>query len=64
MPSSQDWSLDDRTDPDAVPSEEQLTVVIDPKPPVAEPDAFGVRADSLVTLPVLMNDHDPNEDVL
>ena len=35
--SSQDWSLDDRTDPDAAPSEEQLTVVIDPKPPVAEP---------------------------
>ncbi len=27
-------------------------------------DAFGVRAGSLVTLPVLMNDHDPNEDVL
>ncbi|MCC2033619.1 Ig-like domain-containing protein [Microbacterium allomyrinae] len=62
--SSQDWSLDDRTDPDAVPSEEQLQVVLDPKPPIAEPDAFGVRAGSLVTLPVLMNDHDPNEDVL
>lgn len=64
IPSSQDWSLDDRTDPDAVPSEEQLPVVIDPKPPVAEPDAFGVRPGSLTTLPVLMNDHDPNEDVL
>lgn len=64
VPSSQDWSLDDRTDPDAVPSEEQLSVVIDPKPPIAEPDAFGVRAGSLATLPVLMNDHDPNEDVL
>ncbi|MFG6477381.1 Ig-like domain-containing protein [Microbacterium sp. P06] len=64
VPSSQDWSLDDRTDPDAVPSEEQLSVVIDPKPPIAEPDAFGVRGGSLVTLPVLMNDHDPNEDVL
>ena len=62
--SSQNWSLDDRTDPEAVPSEEQLTVVIDPKPPIAEPDAFGVRAGSLVSLPVLMNDHDPNEDVL
>ena len=44
VPSSQDWTLDDRTDPDAVPSDEQLTVVIDPKPPIAEPDAFGVRA--------------------
>jgi hypothetical protein len=62
--SSQDWSLDDRTDPDAVPSEEQLQVVLDPKPPVAEPDAFGVRAGALASLPVLMNDHDPNEDVL
>jgi hypothetical protein len=62
--SSQDWSLDDRTDPDAAQSEEQLTVVIDPKPPIAVPDAFGVRTGSLVTLPVLMNDHDPNEDVL
>ena len=62
--SSQDWSLDDRTDPDAVPSEEQLQVVLDPKPPIAEPDAFGVREGALATLPVLMNDHDPNEDVL
>ncbi len=64
VPSSQDWSLDDRTDPAAVPSEEQLSVVLDPKPPIAEPDAFGVRAGRLATLPVLMNDHDPNEDVL
>ncbi|HKP09045.1 MAG TPA: Ig-like domain-containing protein [Microbacterium sp.] len=62
--SSQDWSLDDRTDPDAVPSDEQLQVVLDPKPPVAEPDSFGVRAGALATLPVLLNDHDPNEDVL
>ena len=45
-------------------SDEQLAVVIDPKPPIAEHDAFGVRAGSLVSLPVLMNDHDPNEDVL
>lgn len=64
LPSSQAWSLDDRTNEDAQPSEEQLTIMIDPKPPIAEPDAFGVRAGSLVTLPVLMNDHDPNEDVL
>ncbi|MDT0185071.1 Ig-like domain-containing protein [Microbacterium sp. ARD31] len=64
VPSSQDWSLDDRTDPEAVPSDEQLSVVIDPKPPIAEPDAFGVRAGALASLPVLMNDHDPNEDVL
>ncbi|GAA5093377.1 Ig-like domain-containing protein [Microbacterium yannicii] len=64
IPSSQDWTLDDRTDPDAVPSDEQLQVVLDPKPPIAEPDAFGVRAGGLATLPVLLNDHDPNEDVL
>lgn len=62
--SSQNWSLDDRTNPDAAQSEEQLSVVLDPEPPVAVADAFGVRAASLVTLPVLMNDHDPNEDVL
>ncbi|MDN3496140.1 Ig-like domain-containing protein [Planococcus sp. APC 4015] len=62
--SSQDWTLDDRIDAEAVPSEEQLPVMTDPKPPVAEADAFGVRAGALVTLPVLMNDHDPNEDVL
>ncbi|MEJ1156559.1 Ig-like domain-containing protein [Microbacterium marmarense] len=64
LASSQDWSLDDRTDPEAVPSDEEREVVLEPKPPIAEPDAFGVRADQLVTLPVLMNDHDPNEDVL
>lgn len=62
--SSQDWSLDNETNPDAEPSLEQAPIVIDPKPPVAEPDAFGVRAGSLATLPVLLNDHDPNEDVL
>ncbi len=64
VPSSQNWSLDDRTDPDAPQSEEQLTVVLDPEPPIAVPDEFGVRPAGLVTLPVLMNDHDPNEDVL
>jgi len=62
--SSQRWSLDDRTEQASVQSDEQLSVVLDPKPPIAEPDAFGVRAGRLVTLPVLLNDHDPNEDVL
>ncbi len=62
--SSQDWSLDTRANPAAASSQDQLSVVIDPKPPVAEPDAFGVRAGALVTLPVLLNDHDPNNDVL
>ncbi len=62
--SSQNWSLDDRTEQTAVQSDEQLSVVLDPKPPIAEPDVFGVRAGRLTTLPVLLNDHDPNEDVL
>ncbi|WP_150953137.1 Ig-like domain-containing protein [Microbacterium testaceum] len=62
--SSQNWSLDDRTEQTAVQSDEKLSVVLDPKPPVAEPDAFGVRPGRLTTLPVLLNDHDPNEDVL
>ena len=61
---SQDWSLDDRVDPTSQDADEQASVVLDPKPPVAEPDAFGVRAGALVVLPVLLNDHDPNEDVL
>ncbi|WP_439591821.1 Ig-like domain-containing protein [Microbacterium sp.] len=64
VPSSQDWTLDDNIAPAVETSEEQLPVMLDPKPPVAEPDAFGVRAGSLASLPVLMNDHDPNEDVL
>jgi len=62
--SSQSWSLDDQNKQASVQSEEQLSVVLDPKPPIAEPDAFGVRAGELATLPVLLNDHDPNEDVL
>lgn len=64
LPSSQDWSLDDSTAPETAPSDEEADVVIDPKPPVAEPDSFGVRAGSLASLPVMLNDHDPNEDVL
>ena len=62
--SSQDWSLEDRTDEQSAPTEEQAAFVLDPKPPVAEPDAFGVRPGALVSLPVLLNDHDPNTDVL
>ncbi|KLD31329.1 hypothetical protein TB15x_23545, partial [Xanthomonas perforans] len=62
--SSQNWSLDDRTEQTAVQSDEKLSVVLDPKPPIAEPDSFGVRPGRLTTLPVLLNDHDPNEDVL
>ncbi|MFS0734058.1 Ig-like domain-containing protein [Microbacterium sp. 1P10UB] len=62
--SSQNWSLDDEAEQATVPSQEEVSVVVDPKPPVAEPDAFGVRPGALVSLPVLLNDHDPNLDVL
>ncbi|HWU48194.1 MAG TPA: Ig-like domain-containing protein [Humibacter sp.] len=34
------------------------------KPPVAVDDAFGARAGTTNTLPVLLNDYDPNGDVL
>jgi len=59
----EEWTpLDDST-------QEEGTVdvddVIEQEPPVAEPDAFGVRRGALVSLPVLLNDHDPNKkDVL
>lgn len=64
LPSSQDWELEDSTPTTAQPSDQEPPAVIDPRPPVAEPDAFGVRPGALVPLPVLLNDHDPNEDVL
>jgi hypothetical protein len=64
LPSSQDWTLDEHRAPQTQQTAEKATVVIDPRPPVAEPDAFGVRAGRLAVLPVLLNDHDPNEDVL
>ena len=39
--------------------------VIEQQPPVAVADAFGVRRGAVVSLPVLLNDHDPNKkDVL
>ncbi|WP_052460289.1 Ig-like domain-containing protein [Microbacterium gorillae] len=62
--SSQDWSLDESKDVSQEVSDVEADVVLDPKPPVAEPDSFGVRAGTVAVLPVLLNDHDPNEDVL
>lgn len=50
IPSSQDWSLVDRT-PDQTSNDAQVTKVTSPKPPVAESDTFGVRAGALVALP-------------
>lgn len=64
LPTSQNWNLDDRVEAAPVTNEQEPPAVIDPRPPVAVDDAFGVRAGALVTLPVLLNDHDPNEDVL
>jgi hypothetical protein len=57
------WSVDDE------PEEREGTTVVEDiaeqRPPVAVADAFGVRPGALVSLPVLLNDHDPNRaDVL
>jgi len=64
VPSSQDWEPEDELEEETVTSQEQAEVVTDPRPPVAESDSFGVRAGTLVSLPVMLNDHDPNQDVL
>ncbi|WP_054681552.1 Ig-like domain-containing protein [Microbacterium sp. No. 7] len=61
--SSQRWTIDDRTET-VVHDDVEAERVIDPRPPVAVDDDFGVRAGTTVRLPVLLNDHDPNEDVL
>ncbi len=43
----------------------QVDDVTEQEPPVALPDAFGVRRGAVVTLPLLLNDNDPNKkDVL
>src|SRR5690606_25417184 len=62
LPSSTQWRIDERT-PEVTESSETERV-LEPRPPVAEPDVFGVRAGRSAILPVLLNDHDPNEDVL
>ena len=61
--SSQSWDSD-RDVQRQQTQQQQAERVIDPRPPVAEPDDFGVRAGRDVALPVLLNDHDPNDDVL
>jgi len=64
IPSSQQWDLDEPVVTAANTTEQEPPAVIDPRPPVAIDDEFGVRPGALVPLPVLLNDHDPNEDVL
>ncbi|WP_062465364.1 Ig-like domain-containing protein [Demequina soli] len=61
--SSQAWSPDEQTTASSS-QQEVATEVRDPRPPVAEDDALGVRAGRQVRLPVLLNDHDPNGDLL
>lgn len=57
------WTLDDENDRDE--GTIQVDDVAEQEPPVAVADSFGVRAGALVSLPVLLNDHDPNKkDVL
>lgn len=62
--SSQSWVGDEFDSQAETPNEEQAEQVIEPKPPVAVDDTFGVRAGSQIALQVLLNDSDPNEDVL
>jgi len=55
------WSADDEDTPLA----DEDVPDTSPAPPVAVDDRFGVRAGAIAVLPVLYNDHDPNqEDVL
>lgn len=55
------WTADEPQELEGEIVEEEL----DPTPPVAEPDDFGVRTGAVVSLPVLYNDHDANpNDVL
>jgi hypothetical protein len=61
--SSQRWDLTSAATSQTT-QQAEVTKVTDPKAPIAEPDSFGVRAGRLSVLPVLLNDHDPNEDVL
>ncbi|MBO1902739.1 hypothetical protein J4H92_12365 [Leucobacter weissii] len=58
IPLSQ-WAMDED---DTTSQDTEEREVKDQEPPVAEDDAFGVRAGEPTLLPVLLNDHDPNRD--
>ena len=62
--SSQNWGIATEQQPQKDDKVEEVAQVAAPQAPVAEADSFGVRAGALVTLPVLLNDHDANTDVL
>lgn len=61
--SSQDWTAGEQ-EQEQDQDQEVVSVAVDPKPPVVVDDSFGVRAGASATLPVLLNDSDPNGDVL
>jgi hypothetical protein len=61
---SQNWDLDPNKVTEPTDSNSATNRETDPRPPVAVDDAFGVRAGSLVSLPVMLNDYDANGDVL
>ncbi|MDE0572064.1 Ig-like domain-containing protein [Demequina sp. B12] len=61
--SSQQWEIDDEVQ-QAADDREVATEVTEPRAPIAQDDAFGARAGRQVALPVLLNDHDANGDVL
>ena len=62
IPSTQDWNSKIIPPPPVVDGGEDAKKQ---EPPVANDDSFGARPDTLTTLPVLLNDTDPNpEDVL
>ncbi|GAA3895634.1 Ig-like domain-containing protein [Leifsonia kafniensis] len=62
--SSQNWGIATEQQQQQDDNVDQVAEVVDPQAPIAEADSFGVRAGGLVTLPVLLNDHDANTDVL
>lgn len=62
IPSTQDWNSKITPPPPVVDGGEDAKKQ---EPPVANDDSFGARPDALTTLPVVLNDTDPNpEDVL
>ncbi|WP_062210435.1 Ig-like domain-containing protein [Demequina oxidasica] len=61
--SSQQWAPDEKTTVEA-DDQETAEQVSEPRAPVAEDDAIGVRAGRQVIVPALLNDHDANDDIL
>ena len=59
IPSTQDWKSKIVPPPPVVTGGDEAKKQ---EPPVANDDSFGARPDSLTTLPVILNDTDPNPD--